>query len=162
MSSHQFPLRQEQLSAFRRPLVPVHAAFSPSSDILAILWETGHIELTDLRTRLGPGKGKVMDPTPLWVGTVDQETVSSGGSCRQVQLLIGKEPDEQRITRLVVLGSNTTDFVSVLSVENNIVVDQTKKILPQRNGRLLTSNNKILWQAPDGEIFTGTLIYQHR
>lgn len=44
-----------------------------TSEILVVLWETGEIEMWDLRTRIGSGRGKVMKPRPVWSGTVAKE-----------------------------------------------------------------------------------------
>lgn len=140
MSSHQLAIPFQDLSNHpRRPHVPVHVTFGPCSDIFAMLWETGYIELSDLRTRLGPGKGKVMDPTTLWTGSVDLEITSREGGYRQVQVWNDTNRIKKGVISLAVLGSDIIDLVVMLSLENGSVLERADIKLPQRNGRLLST-----------------------
>ncbi len=118
------------------------------------LWETGYIELTDLHTRLGPGPGKVMDPVKLWTGyTVENQT---NKAYRQILALVSEEPS---LLWLAVLGSENKpdgkDVISLVVLKENEVQGRSEVVLPQRNGRLIPSDDLLFWQAPDGEIFAG-------
>ncbi len=118
-----------------------------------MLWETGYVEVTDLRTRLGPGKGKVMDPVKLWSGFVDVEKASKIQGFRQIQLWHDvTDAGVVGVFHLAVLGSDTADLVVVLSMKGDGEVDRMEVNLPRRNGRLLTSDGAVAWQAPSGEI----------
>jgi hypothetical protein len=47
---------------------PLHASFSSTNDTVAFLWESGLVQVWDLQTRLGPGPGKIMNPTKVGEG----------------------------------------------------------------------------------------------
>ena len=142
-------------ASFRRASVPVHAAFSTSRDVLAVLWEFGHLELFDLRTRLGPGKAKVMDPLPLWSGPVGSRGVR--------QVVFDHVSAERCTTRLAVLGTDTaTDSVDVVSVIQLYGDEKSAELvevaLPSRNGRFVSGPDPgIFWQAQDGHVYEGQL-----
>ena len=131
---------------------------------MAALWETGYVELTDLRTRIGPGRGKVMDPVKLWAGYVggDEDAISGTSEYRQIQILDShiNSSDEEPIT-LTALGSASSpdgkDSIMIVGVEHGIITKSASVNLPQRGGRIVPSENQIWWQSPDGELFTGTL-----
>ncbi|GJE98183.1 IkappaB kinase complex IKAP component [Phanerochaete sordida] len=149
MSSFQLPLAAPPADApSLQSRVPVHVSFSPSKDILAQLWETGYVELTDLRTRLGPGRGKVMDPLPVWKGLIGDET----HAYRQVSVL--KTADES--VKVVALGSgagiDAKDVVVIASVGGGAISECVQVDMSHRNGRLVPSEDQILWQSPEGEI----------
>ncbi|KAL1945489.1 hypothetical protein VTO73DRAFT_2340 [Trametes versicolor] len=131
----------------QRTPVPIHAAFSSARDLLAVLWEAGILQVYDLQTRLGPGRGKVVDPVLVWSGSLGPK------SYRQVAFAAnGADAD----FRLAVLGSDpggdAVDVVSVLDISGNEVVQTTDVAFVAHNGRLMSSSN-IAWEAPDGEVF---------
>ena len=71
MYSHRLALRPSPSAPQRTPLTPSHLSFSSSEDILAVLWETGYVELWNLRPLLEFGRGPVMTPELVWSGTLD-------------------------------------------------------------------------------------------
>ncbi|THG94781.1 hypothetical protein EW026_g6757 [Hermanssonia centrifuga] len=152
MSSLQLPLTSSPNAPKHQSRLPSHISFTPDKDIMTSLWETGYIELTDLHTRLGPGPGKVMDPVKLWTGyTVENQT---NKAYRQILALVSEEPS---LLRLAVLGSENKpdgkDVISLVVLKENEVQGRFEVVLPQRNGRLIPSDDLLFWQAPDGEIF---------
>ena len=151
MSSFQLPLPAPTADApSPQSRLPIHVSFSPSQDILVALWETGYLELTDLRTRIGPGRGKVMDPLPLWRGLAGETVLEH----RQILSLAHVEG----ALKVVVLGTSleeeSSDIATLLSITEG-VVERTSVKLPQRNGRLIPSDEHIWWQSPSGEIQKG-------
>lgn len=157
MSSFQLPLSITQADApSPQSRLPVHVSFSPTKDLLASLWETGYVELTDLRTRIGPGRGKVMDPLPLWKGTIGAGT----NEYRQVIVLQSAEDTE----RIAVLGSGKSqdakDVVNVLYIKGGSVAERFEVDMPQRNGRLVPSGEHVWWQSPEGEILAGLCYFR--
>ncbi|OBZ69677.1 Elongator complex protein 1 [Grifola frondosa] len=90
--SLSFPISSLKSSSTRTP-VPVHASFSSVRDMLAVLWESGVVELFDLHTRLGPGRGKAMDPARIWAGIVGVNDAEIGASSRSYrQILVSQYP----------------------------------------------------------------------
>lgn len=71
MSSHRLTLCPSPSAPQRTLSTPSHLSFSSSEDILAVLWETGYVELWNLCTRLESGRGPVMTPELVWSGTLD-------------------------------------------------------------------------------------------
>ncbi|KAJ7099343.1 pol II transcription elongation factor [Mycena belliarum] len=134
MASHQLTL-----SPARPP--PIHAGLSPLTDTLALLWESGHLELWTLRTRLSPGPAKIMDPLRTFAAVVGDAALS------QRQVILHSTPDTVRL-----LGSNLQgrDIVSVVQSGKDTVTIE----MPSQNGRLLKCDGEtIVWQASDGRIF---------
>lgn len=113
------------------------------------LWETGYVALMDLRTRLGPGRGKVMDPLLLWKGLVGDEVHVYR------QALVLKDTEDGRV-RVVLLGAgkgmDAKDAVVVVSINGDAVAERVRVDLPLRNGRLVLSDEQVWWQSPEGEI----------
>lgn len=134
--------------------LPVHASFTDETDILVMLWETGSIKLTDLRTRLGPGRGKVMDPVEIWTGLACE--AKSSRVYRQIM-----STSEGAHLTLFALGSDDKeggkDVLSIIRLKNLEVEERLEIDLPRRNGRLIPSDMEPCWQAPDGEILNGTV-----
>lgn len=164
MSSYQLPLTAPPANAPRhQSRIPIHVAFSPTQDAIAALWETGYIEFTDLRTRLGPGRGKVMDPVKLWAGFVagDERTVSRISKYRQIQVLTANRPGEDSI-KFAVLGSPTTqdgkDTITIVDIAQGKIIESVSIDLPQQGGRMVPSDNQVWWHSPDGELLTGSLL----
>lgn len=145
------PMSSYQLSLSSSPSAPtpIYASFSSLDDTLAILYESGKIESWALHTRLGPGRGKVMDPIQTWTGVVPED---NGYSYRQV-IICGSQ--------LVVLGSGKTrnDILTLLNVRKG-KGETTSIEMPGRNGRLLASDYRsdrdtVVWQASNGALFEG-------
>ncbi|KAJ7496599.1 pol II transcription elongation factor [Mycena latifolia] len=134
MSSHQLAL-----SPPRPP--PVHAALSPSTDMLALLWESGLLEMSALHTRLSPGPAKIMNPAQTFAGVVGDREL------RQRQIMLSSAPDT-----LYLLGS-TPQGRDVVTVVQNGKATATVQ-MPSQNGRLLQSEGgSIVWQASGGRLF---------
>ncbi|KAH8980756.1 IkappaB kinase complex IKAP component [Lactarius hatsudake] len=70
MSSHSLILRPSPSAPQRTLSTPSHLSFSSSEDILAVLWETGYVELWNLCTQLEFGRGPVMTPELVWSGAL--------------------------------------------------------------------------------------------
>ncbi|KAI0919135.1 hypothetical protein AcV5_002129 [Taiwanofungus camphoratus] len=173
MSSYVLPvsapsLAQSSMDALKtsRTSVPVHAAFSTSRDILALLWEPGFIELVDLHTRLGPGHGKVMNPERIWVGRIDSDDERTDTRCYR-QIIVwnlavtgarSEIGDVAEVIRLAVLSTDPSeaknDMISIVSVRANRVQERYEVQMPSRNGRIVPADEGITWQAADGELFT--------
>ncbi|KAF8627641.1 hypothetical protein AX15_004335 [Amanita polypyramis BW_CC] len=146
MSSYQLSLDPD-LSAVPIPCksrIPVHASFSPDADLLAVLWECGYIEYWDLRTRLGPGSGKVMDPIKVWSGIVDQHVYSWR------QLLV-QSLEEYSV--MVALGaSGKTDVIATIKVGKDGTVDTQRRALSMQNSRLICINPTLAIEDQKGKI----------
>ncbi|KAA1476949.1 Elongator complex protein 1 [Dentipellis sp. KUC8613] len=101
-----------------RALAPIHMSFSPVSDVLAILWESGKIDLWDLHTRLGPGRGKVIEPKMVWGGFV-QKTDDSR-QFREIGILTpnGGAQTEGISAQIALLGNmrGGSDFLEVVDI----------------------------------------------
>ncbi|GLB37914.1 hypothetical protein LshimejAT787_0409650 [Lyophyllum shimeji] len=148
MSSTQIKLSGFQTPSGERLRTPIFASFSPASDILAVLWETGYTELWSLRTRLQGGPGKVMDPTNVWSGFVNHDVKNA----RQIQLS-SSDATGSSSTIAVLWTDARSDYVSVLQLEDfSPKGDPTTIVLPHRNSRLVAMGSKIISQGPNGEI----------
>ncbi|KAI0090814.1 pol II transcription elongation factor [Irpex rosettiformis] len=162
MASYQLPLTAPPANAPRhQSRLPIHVVFSPTRDVMAALWETGYIELTDLRTRLGPGRGKIMDPIKLWAGYIagDESAASGTSEYRQIQIL-GDHIDvsgEGPVT-VVALGSASSqdgkDAIMIVNIEGGNITESVSVDLPQRGGRMVPSDNQVWWQSPNGELLS--------
>ncbi|KIK60852.1 hypothetical protein GYMLUDRAFT_244010 [Collybiopsis luxurians FD-317 M1] len=127
------------LSSFS-PTFAIATFTSADSELLALLWEHGYVELYDLHTRLGPGRGKVMDPVK--VGGFDfgngSDDRQGGVGYRQVVMLAspsvsdttngeGEEQLTRKVVTILVLGSSSgskaeeeeVDTVVILDLESN-------------------------------------------
>jgi elongator complex protein 1 len=148
MSAYQLSLDQS-VNATRPHQSPTHVSFSANRDVLALLWDSGYIELWNLNIRLGSGGRKIMDPVQVWAWDGPVSEVHS----RQVALWNINDHE----VYVVVLRSEKigVDAVTVMQ----IVGEEKKRSwclkMPQRNGRLLDTDQEITWQARNGEIFDG-------
>ena len=154
MASHTLSLQlppELQPSQQKRTPVPVHAAFAFTQDLLAILWEHGVIQVYDLQTRLGPGRGKVMDPV-----LVCSRSLSSAGSVRSFrQAAFTTLGDELRLAVLATeLAGDANDIVSVADVGPSQDAQVTEIGLPKHSSRLVLSRT-VVWEAPDGRLYEG-------
>jgi hypothetical protein len=132
--------------------VPVYATFCPEDDTLGILWEQGYVELWDLRTRLLPGPGKIMDPSKLWAGNVEQ-----GHDIRWRQLGVKLNDSTERAYTVTILGTrplDSKDTLATVNIQGGTSTASSSIQLPYRNCRLLTGSVADTYQGPDGEIFT--------
>ncbi|TCD69585.1 hypothetical protein EIP91_007007 [Steccherinum ochraceum] len=148
MSSHSLTIPNRGSPAsydFRtKPLPPTHISFFSHKDLMLSLWESGYHEMTELMTRLGPGKGKIMEPVtrcfapqPDWKGWISKQALSidSDGSFALLQ------------------SSESRD--RVVFVTPSVRVEDTSRhaAMPGLNGRLVYGDGHVAWQSPDGEIF---------
>ncbi|KAI0326070.1 IkappaB kinase complex IKAP component [Cubamyces sp. BRFM 1775] len=153
MASHALSLTlppELQPAQQKRTPVPVHAAFAFTRDLLAVLWEHGVVQLYDLQTRLGPGRGKVMDPVLM-----SSMPVSSAGSVRSFrQAVFATLGDDLRLAVLATeLAGDANDIVSVVDVSGSGQGVQAIEVgLPKHSGRLVLSR-LVVWEAPDGRLF---------
>ncbi|KAJ7799963.1 pol II transcription elongation factor [Mycena olivaceomarginata] len=140
MSSYQLV----QSSAQQPHSPPVHASLSSLSDILALVWESGYLELWSLRTRLGPGPGKFMDPSRTFAGVVGK----GGLGHRQVMLPIAAGT-------VYLLGTSPEghDVVSIVRLDKDDTTSSTEVAFPSQNGRLVQSAGTPIWQSASGGLF---------
>ncbi|KAJ4471530.1 IkappaB kinase complex IKAP component [Lentinula aciculospora] len=130
--------------------VPVHTCFSSSSDILGVLWEHGHVEVYDLRTRLGPGKGKVMKPTKIGTCSVDNTNIY----CRQIMISTSTGSADSHSFTILILGSlSNSDVVMNVRFDGERMTETGTVTMPSRNGRLVRSSDVDVWEAENGELF---------
>jgi elongator complex protein 1 len=121
---------------------PIHASFSSTADVLAVLWESGYVEWWDLNTRLALGTAKVMAPVLTQAFHLDRYH-----GFRQVSLLQGG------CIALLCATDSGNDFVRILTRHGK--GDSSKVSFPSMNGRLVNAENALIWQANDGELFGG-------
>jgi elongator complex protein 1 len=119
-------------------------------DLLAVLWETGRVELWNLRTRLDSGHGKVMDPAQIWTGHV-------GDEYRQIKLLQLPLDLGQPSARVVALGSENDgcDLLTFSDIVDGQLEQNYSMRMPEHSGRLVQSDSSVVWQAIDGQLFIG-------
>lgn len=151
MSSHSLTIPDRKLLQnaydFRtKPLPPVHLSFFSHKDIILALWESGYYEVIDLRTRLGPGKAKIMDPETKFTaaseeGWVYKQAIPFSANDDETSFALLQSNDDKDRMTLVTL---------VKATESKVHVD-----LPGLNGRLIKSQNHVAWQSPTGEIVSG-------
>ncbi|KAI0669554.1 IkappaB kinase complex IKAP component [Trametes maxima] len=141
----QLPPELQPSLPIRAP-VPAHAAFASASDLLAILYETGVLQVFDLKTRLGPGRSKIMDPSLVWSGLLPKRTYrhvafAASGTGEDIRIAaLGSDP-----------RSDAVDVVAVIDVSGN-ESKTTEIAFNAQNGRLVPSQG-IVWEAPDGRIY---------
>ena len=150
------------VSKSSRVVIPTHAAFGSEQDVFALLWESGHVEIYDLHTRIGPGRGKIMQPEKLWAGNIGHKiTTEAVRSYTQMVVLrtgstVPAEEGKGSI-RIAVLAADmvkaTPDVVCIVTIRPECQADAFEVGLPSRNGRLLSSDEQVIWQAPLGDIF---------
>ncbi|KAJ3881879.1 IkappaB kinase complex IKAP component [Lentinula edodes] len=155
MSSMQLALLAEPLDKFQFPRsaarVPVHTCFSSSSDILGVLWEHGYVEVYHLQTRLGPGRGKVMQPTKIGTCSLNETNTR----CRQIVILASTSYADSLSFTMLILGSLSDSDVVVITQFNGERIAETGAVaMTSRNGRLVCSaSDACVWEAEDGELF---------
>ncbi|EIW80500.1 pol II transcription elongation factor [Coniophora puteana RWD-64-598 SS2] len=157
MSSHQLSISSASPSETSgHTYTPVHVAVSHACDLLGAVWEDGHFAVWNLKTRIGPGKGPVMQPSLLYSGVVD----GAGERWSARQILIASEPSQ---TAVAVLGSPPAgkDELVVCSVQASDepfklqLSDFHRTDLPEANGRLVPwhDGSTLVWQDPTGACY---------
>ncbi|KAJ3809935.1 IkappaB kinase complex IKAP component [Lentinula aff. lateritia] len=154
MSSMQLALLAEPLDKSQFPRsaarVPVHTCFSPSSDVLGVLWEHGYVEVYHLRTRLGPGRGKVMQPTKIGTCSLNE----TNNHCRQIVILASTfHADSLSFTMFILGSSSESDVVVITQFDGQRIAKTGAVAMTSRNGRLVRSSNACVWEAEDGKLF---------
>jgi len=148
MSSFQLPLSPDISSKVHTPTkTPIYVTFCPTNDAMAILWEHGFVELWDLKTRLLPGPGKIMDPSKVWSGSISDKP-----DLLWKQLAVAYN-GSYTITTLGTGSGVQKDLVSVIRINDGNAVSKIIISLPYRNCRLLLGAVPNTYQGPDGEIF---------
>lgn len=156
MSSFQLPLQLSPDAPKNELRLPVHVSFASAKDILVALWETGYVKMTDLHTRLGPGRGKVMDPSDVWTGLAS-DPPPAGRQYRQIWAVSdGRGEDAILLLALAAdVHDDGKDIITAITLRGRELEERTHVRLPQRNGRLIPSEDRAWWQAPDGQILAG-------
>jgi elongator complex protein 1 len=113
MCSHRLTLRRSPSAPARTSQTPCYVTFSPEEDVLAALWETGHVELWDLHTQLEFGRGPVMTPDLIWSSPLE--------GARFREMSVSTNTSGSTIGRIAALGleSNGTDVLLVLDIDQN-------------------------------------------
>lgn len=144
MSSHQLSLDPDLSISVSR--IPAHANFSSETDLLAILWETGYIEYWDLKTRLVPGPGKVMDPVKIWSGAI-------GGDVRSWRQVFVRSLEEHLVI-YAIGASQEGDVIAAVKVDKDGAVNVQQRKLPMmQSSRLISVYPTIAVQNSKGEIY---------
>lgn len=149
MASCQLTLSFSTSPAAHNWRTPIHAAFCSVSDVLAVLWESGDVELWSLNTHLGGGREEVMNPSRTWAGRLDDDTATG---CRQI-MLFGSGVAGVAST-VVVLGSGRqNDVVTMLELQDQKLVSSRDIQLPVANCRLISTGEQgIIYEGPSGKI----------
>lgn len=163
MSSHQLSsgtLTDASSGGLILSQVPHHISLSQSHDLLAAVWQEGHVMMWALQTRITPGGGAVMNPILIWSANLPREL------CHYRQVLVSSEykDDEHRTISAAILGSDVNgndrivihDFEHVILPLKSISATRSRTVsLQQKNGRLVPHElpGHLAWQAPDGSIF---------
>ncbi|KAG1835906.1 pol II transcription elongation factor [Suillus subalutaceus] len=138
--------------------VPPHISLSQSHDLLAAVWQEGHVMMWALQTRITPG-GAAMNPILIWSANLPRELCH----CRQVIVSSENDDDEHRTISAAILGSDVSgndrivihDFEHVILPLKSILPTRSRTIsLQQKNGRLVPHDvpGHLAWQAPDGSM----------
>ena len=139
---------------------PVHISLSPTNDLLASVWQSSHLSVWSLNTRIGPGKGKAVDPTLIW--TVN---LRDGNRIWRQVSVSDHNGGEKRTIRALLLGAEGgSDYVAIH--EFSIADGSDDKAergecflvkMPGTNGRLTATNDHLfpVWQNSIGQLFEG-------
>jgi elongator complex protein 1 len=165
MSSHQLSsntLTDVSSGGLFLSQVPHHISLSQSHDLLAAVWQEGHVMMWALQTRITPGGGAAMNPILIWSANLPREL------CHYRQVLVSSEnsDDDHGTISAAILGSDVNgndrivihDFEHVILPLKSISVTRSRTVsLQQKNGRLVLHElpGHLAWQAPDGSIFQG-------
>ncbi|KAG1767483.1 pol II transcription elongation factor [Suillus placidus] len=140
--------------------VPPHISLSQSHDLLAAVWQEGHIMMWALQTRITPGGEAAMNPILIWSTNLPWELCH----CRQVLVSSKNDDNDHRTISAAILGSDVNgndrivihDFEHVILPLTSLEATRLRTIsLQQKNGRLIPHEvpRHLAWQAPDGSIF---------
>ncbi|KAG6809392.1 hypothetical protein H0H92_000447 [Tricholoma furcatifolium] len=140
------PMSSAKLALSSSHRTPVYTSFSAVSDILAVLWESGYVELWTLQTRLQGGRGKAMDPKLVWSGSVDGVK-----SARQIELVSSDVSGSSSIVN-VLWAKQGTDYITSLQLDAFVAKDQKTTALQSANSRLVSAGSSIACQSPSGEL----------
>ncbi|KAI0314583.1 IKI3 family-domain-containing protein [Amylostereum chailletii] len=138
MSSFQLAI---QPSAAISKRTPVHMSFTALEDILAVLWDSGFVELWRLHTRTGPGRTPVMAPEKMFGGTLGE--VSSTPDFREVAVWASEASAGQDVsTRVAILGRTPSgsDVVQVTTVDKGQSARSSSLNLEGRGWKLVLSS----------------------
>ncbi|KAK7472275.1 putative elongator complex protein 1 [Stygiomarasmius scandens] len=135
--------------------IPVSVCFTAKSDCLGVLWEEGSLEIWNLHTRLGPGRGKVLEPQMTCSWTVDP-VHAKDIHFRQIQLLDSKTEPGQISVILLGSGERGNDFLVFATSDGEKISGTTSLEMRSSNGRLLgtdfESGDRVVWQGPEGDL----------
>ncbi|KAG1726875.1 pol II transcription elongation factor [Suillus paluster] len=163
MSSHQLLVNTPTDPSSSRLFlsqVPSHISLSRSYDLLAAVWQEGHVMMWALQTRITAGRGAAMNPILIWSASLPRELCR----CRQVLVSSKDDDGEHRTISAAILGSDVcgNDLISIHDFEHvtlplkPISATRIRRVsLQQKNGRLVPHKvpEHLAWQAPDGCIF---------
>lgn len=131
---------------------PIHTAFSPTGDHLAVLHHPKLLKLWKLQTRLASGRNKAIDP--LEVGEIDLSAVLRGLDLRQI--FIQEDPKALGTFNVGAVGADDSSDVIVRAIYSGNSTQEFKSVaMPDKNGRLLHSVEGVYWQSPSGNVFSG-------
>ena len=131
---------------------PIHTAFSPTGDHLAVLHHPKLLKLWKLQTRLASGRNKAIDP--LEVGEIDLSAVLRGLDLRQT--FIQEDPKALGTFNVGAVGADDSSDVIVRAIYSGNSTQEFKSVaMPDKNGRLLHSVEGVYWQSPSGNVFSG-------
>ncbi|KAI0264133.1 IKI3 family-domain-containing protein [Gloeopeniophorella convolvens] len=113
MSSHKLTLQPSSSAPARTLTTPSHLSFSSSEEVLAVLWESGYVELWNLHTRLAIGRG-VLD------------------SVHFREIAIWTDTSSASVMRIAALGhgSSGSDVLEVLDVAGSESADTKFDVPP--------------------------------
>jgi len=138
--------------------IPVSVCFTAKSDCLGVLWEEGSFEIWNLHTRLGPGRGKVLEPQLTCSWTVDP-IHAKDVHFRQIQLLDSKTELGQISVILLGSGERGNNLLVFATFDGEKISGTTSHEMRSSNGRLLGSDfesgDRVVWQGPEGDLCQG-------
>ncbi|OCB85125.1 IkappaB kinase complex, IKAP component [Sanghuangporus baumii] len=128
---------------------PIHVAFSPIGDYLAVLQHSGMVTLWNLRTRIGFSRGKAVDPVQLCMVELDLD------GCLPRQIVLHEKPSASETFRVSCLVSNGNEDAALIAIVEENVLRASKLIdLPGTDGRFAYSETGLYWQSSEGTIFS--------
>ncbi|KAH9022450.1 IkappaB kinase complex IKAP component [Lactarius hengduanensis] len=138
MSSHRLTLRPSPSAPQRTLSTPSHLSLSSSEDILAVLWETGYVELWNLCTRLEFGRGPVMTPELVWSGAIHGArfreicvwTNVPGGATARIAA-VGAENGGTDVLQVLDIRQESTD-----TLETPLLESWEGAVVVHRNGKV--------------------------
>jgi elongator complex protein 1 len=136
--------------------IPIAYCFTANSDTLGILWEEGLVEIWKLNTRLGPGRGKALDPKGISSWTVELEHIKD---LRFRQIMLVDSESSPGSILVVIAGSSSSgnDTLMVSTFDGEKIHGTVSTELSSRNTKLLGLglNDVVVWQGVDGDVCQG-------